>query len=68
MISPNHINTLLIILDDIKTTHFNRISLLNQYLLTDSNPNQVYKLITDITKLEILINQLENVIKSLEKC
>lgn len=56
------------ILDEVKVTHFNTISSLNQHLLTssDSNPNQIYKLITEITKLEVLINQLENILKLLE--
>lgn len=68
MINPNHLNTISMILDEVKVTHFNTISSLNQHLLTssDSNPNQIYKLITEITKLEVLINQLENILKLLE--
>lgn len=48
MINPNHLNTISMILDEVKVTHFNTISSLNQHLLTssDSNPNQIYKLIT----------------------
>lgn len=68
MINPNHLNTISMILNEVKVTHFNTISSLNQHLLTssDSNPNQIYKLITEITKLEVLINQLENILKLLE--
>ena len=48
MINPNHLNTISMILDEVKVTHFNTISSLNQHLLTssDSNPNQIYTLIT----------------------
>ena len=67
MISPNHLNNILLIIDEVKLIHFHKTSLLHQSLISNTEKNKSYRLITDITKLELLINQLEVVIKSLEK-
>lgn len=67
MINPNHLINLSTIVNEIKIIHFNKVSQLNQYLLTEPNPTKVYQLITEITKLEQIIYGLENIIKLIEK-
>lgn len=67
MINPNHLINLSTIVNEIKIIHFNKVSQLNQYLLTEPNPTKVYQLITEITKLEQIIYGLENIIKLIER-